>query len=78
MHVWAVHGHDRMHATRWKVMVITHEDASEEETMPYLGTRLFPMVVKEFFGRAAKREPPCKAQHCVWHWWKDLCLCNDV
>ena len=52
-------------------MVLTHEDASEEEKMPYMAIRCHPVVVKEFFGRAAKRDPPCPAADCIWWWWKD-------
>ena len=54
-----------------QVMVLTHEDASPEEKMPYMAYRCHPMVVKEFFGRAAKREPPCPPSDCIWWWWKD-------
>lgn len=53
-------------------MVLTHEDATDEEKMPYLAIRCHPMVVKEFFGRAAKREPPCHPSECIWWWWKDF------
>ena len=38
-----------------QVMVLTHEDASDEEKMPYMALRCHPLVVKEFFGRAAKK-----------------------
>lgn len=55
----------------YQVMVLTHEDASDEEKMPYLAIRCHPLVVKEFFGRAAKRDPPCPASDCIWWWWKD-------
>ena len=52
-------------------MVLTHEDATDEEKMPYLAIRCHPLVVKEFFGRAAKREPPCPAAEDIWWGWKD-------
>ena len=55
-----------------QVMVLTHEDATEEEKMPYMAVRCHPMVVKEFYGRAAKRDPPCPASECIWWWWKDV------
>jgi len=63
------------HAETWQshgqVMVLTHEDASPEEKLPYMALRCHPLVVKEFFGRAAKRNPPCKPEECIWWWWKD-------
>ena len=55
----------------YQVMVLTHEDATDEEKMPYLAIRCHPLVVKEFFGRAAKRDPPCPPSDCIWWWWKD-------
>ena len=55
-------------------MVLTHEDASDEEKMPYLAFRCHPLVVKEFYGRACKRQPPCPPSDCIWWWWKDLGL----
>ena len=55
-----------------EVMVLTHEDATDEEKMPYMAIRCHPMVVKEFFGRAARRDPPCPVSDCIWWWWKDL------
>ena len=51
---------------------LTHEDATDEEKMPYLAIRCRPMVVKEFFGRAAKKDPPCPISYCIWWWWKDF------
>ena len=55
----------------FQVMVLTHEDATDEEKMPYLAVRCAPLVVKEFFGRAAKRNPPCPVAECIWWWWKE-------
>ena len=51
--------------------MVTHEDATLIETMPYHMTRLRPLAPVEFYGRAKKRDPPCPAEHCLWHWWKD-------
>ena len=53
-------------------MVLAHEDATDEENLPYLAIHCHPMVVKESFGRAAKREPPCPTSDCIGWWWKDL------
>ena len=51
--------------------MVTHEDASMMETMPYHGIRLAPLCPVEFYGRAKKRDPPCSAEHCLWFWWKE-------
>ena len=57
-----------------QVMVLTHEDAPLEETMPYFGCRLAPAKPNLFFGRAAKREPRTKTAHAVFDWFKDHLL----
>ena len=54
-----------------QVLVLSHEDATRTEQLPYLRVRLRPMQVLDFFGRAANRDPPCHTHHCVWYWWKE-------
>ena len=54
-----------------QVLVLSHEDATRTEQLPYLRVRLRPIPVLDFFGRAAKRDPPCHPRHCVWYWWKE-------
>ena len=54
-----------------QVLALTHEDSSFTEQLPYLAARLAPIQVLECFGRAAKREPPCKTEECVFYWWKE-------
>ena len=44
-----------------QVMVLSHEDATVTEQMPYMAIRCQPMQVVEFWGRAAKRAPPLQA-----------------
>ena len=56
-------------------MVLSHEDAPEEELMPYLQFRVQPCRVLTFLGRAARREPQCAPQHCVMCWWQDRPMC---
>ena len=54
-----------------QVLVLQHEDSQPTEWLPYLSVLFSPVQVMEFWGRAAKREPPCKPEACVWHWWKE-------
>ena len=56
-----------------QVSVLSHEDASVTEQLPYMASRCAPVQVLEFFGRAAKRRPPRKPHECVFNWWKDRC-----
>ena len=53
------------------MLVLQHEDAQETEWLPYLSTLFSPVQVIEFWGRAATRDPPCKPEECVFHWWKE-------
>ena len=39
--------------------------------MPYLGTRLAPLVPQVFVGRSARQEPPCSMQECGYRWFKE-------
>ena len=54
-----------------EVLVLTHEDASVTEQLPYMAARCAPVQVMEFHGRAAKRQPACKPEESVFYWWKD-------
>lgn len=51
--------------------MLAHEDEKLEEVMPYFGERLKPCRAQILWGRAAKREPPCAASECVFHWYKE-------
>ena len=62
---------DHVHDFASQVLVLNHEDASDTEKMPYLSVLFSPVQVVEFYGRAAKREPKCKPEEAVWHWWKE-------
>ena len=55
-----------------QVLVLTHEDATWTEQLPYMASRCAPVQVVECFGRAARREPPCPTEECVFNWWKEL------
>ena len=57
-----------------QVLVLTHEDATYTEQLPYMAARCAPVQVIECFGRAAKRDPPCRTEECVFNWWKELSL----
>jgi hypothetical protein len=37
----------------------------------YLATQLSPLRPMISFGRAARADPVCKPEECVWYWWKD-------
>ena len=54
-----------------QVLVLQHEDSDPTEWLPYLSVLFSPVQVIEFWGRAAKRDPPCKPEECVYHWWKE-------
>ena len=51
--------------------MLTHEDATWTEQLPYMAARCAPVQVVECFGRAARRSPPCATEHCVFNWWKE-------
>ena len=64
-----------------EVLVLTHELASIDETMPYHAVALAPMPVVEFWGRARALPPQCSRETSVFHWWKEyfiVCLCVGV
>ena len=55
-----------------QVLVLSHEEATQVEQLPYLGVMLAPAPVLEFYGRCANRDPPCHRHHAVFHWWQDF------
>ena len=59
------------HRASCQAIVLSHEDAVPQCTIPYLGCRLRPLPVLEVLGRSAKREPTCKPSEAVFYWWKD-------
>ena len=60
------------HRASRQAIVLSHEDATPQCTIPYLGCRLRSLPVLEVLGRSAKREPKCLPSHAVFYWWKDL------
>ena len=58
-----------------QVLVLTHEDATWTEQLPYMAARCAPVQVVECFGRAARREPKCSTEHCVFNWWEERDQC---
>ena len=62
-----------------QALVLTHENASQTEQLPYLGVLLAPTPVLNFYGRCATRNPPCHKNDAVFYWWQDLHkICNDI
>ena len=59
------------HRASCQEIVLSHEDAVPQCTIPYMGCRLRPLPVLEVLGRSAKREPTCKPSEAVFYWWKD-------
>ena len=54
-----------------QVLSLQHEDSTPTEWLPYLGVIFSPVQVLEFWGRAAKRDPPCRKDQAVFYWWKE-------
>ena len=54
-----------------QVLVLTHEDASREEWLPYASQEFAPARPLVLFGRAAKQAPAVAAKHAVRSFWED-------
>lgn len=59
-----------LHAAH-QVLVLTHERASTEETLPYLQWLFFPVPVVCLFGRCGAEQPQINKESCVYWGWKD-------
>ena len=55
-----------------QVVVLTHEKASVEETMPYASYAFAPIPVVGIYGRSYKAEPQCRTEESVYYGWKDI------
>jgi len=53
-------------------LVLTHERASAEETVPYLEWLFYPAPVVCLFGRCGAEAPIVNKESCVYYGWKDL------
>ena len=54
-----------------QVLVLSHEDASREEWLPYASQEFAPARPLVLFGRAAKQAPAVAAKHAVRSFWED-------
>ena len=63
-----------------QVLSLQHEDSTPTEWLPYLGVIFSPVQVLEFWGRAAKRDPPCRSDEAVFYSWKERreLLCDTM
>ena len=57
---------------RVQVLVLTHERASAEETMPYASYVFAPIPVIGVYGRSYRAEPQCRPEESVYCGWKDV------
>jgi hypothetical protein len=55
-----------------QAFILSHELTPEEEMSTCLARQLSPLRPMISFGRAAKADPVCKPEECVWYWWKDV------
>ena len=54
-----------------QVLVLTHERASAEETIPYLEWIWWPVPVTALFGRCGPETPRVNKESCVYWGWKE-------
>ena len=54
-----------------EVLVLTHEMATPQESLPYLSWAFRPAPVLTVFGRSAVLQPRCQKSHAVFWAWKD-------
>ncbi len=55
-----------------EVLVLTHNQATVQEWLPYHSIRLFPAPVLELYGRTAVEAPRVPKDQSVWFFWKDF------
>jgi hypothetical protein len=56
-----------------QAFILSHELSDKKDMDTYLARQLSPLRPMISFGRAAKADPVCKPEECVWYWWKDIC-----
>ena len=54
-----------------EALVLSHEEATMQETEPYLQRRLAPLRPLIMYGRSASLDPPCAKDECVYYGWRD-------
>ncbi len=55
-----------------QAFILSHELTPKDDMDTYLARQLSPLRPMISFGRAAKADPVCKSEECVWYWWKDV------
>ncbi len=50
---------------------MSHENATEEEIVPYLRVRVQPLQPLVLYGRAAGLDPKCHKQEAVYYGWRE-------
>jgi hypothetical protein len=55
-----------------QAFILSHEMSEPKDMDTYLARTLSPLRPMISFGRAAKAQPECKPDECVWYWWKDI------
>ena len=55
-----------------QAFILSHELTPKNDMDTYLARQLSPLRPMISFGRAAKADPVCKPEECVWYWWKDV------
>jgi hypothetical protein len=55
-----------------QAFILSHELTPKNQMDTYLARQLSPLRPMISFGRAAKADPVCKPEECVWYWWKDM------
>ena len=54
-----------------QALLLSHHRAVQEETEPYLHSKLLPLEPVVLFGREARHEPQCHPEECVYYAWRD-------
>ena len=55
-----------------KVLVLTHELATDGETIPQAARQFWPVRPLIMYGRSAALDPPCAKEDAVWWFWKEM------
>ena len=68
---------------RLQVLILTHELASDGETVPQAAAQFWPVRPLIMYGRTAKLDPPCAKEDAVRSFWKGMCVeshlsCDDA
>ena len=54
------------------MLVLTHEMASDAETVPHAAAQFWPVRPLVMYGRSARLEPTCNKNDAVWWFWKEI------